>query len=135
MDFSISLKSINSDKPFSGFSKQLLMIYYISPLCPHCQNGYGTVQEIAKKYEPKGLASIAIVVKSVTESDILQFIEEYKATMPFFQDIEYEFLRKYGDGYVPKHYLVFPNGKTILYENYEKEIKKMVSDIEAFLSK
>ncbi len=134
MDFSIPLISINSDKPFSAFSKQLLMIYYISPLCPHCQNGYGTIQQIANKYKPKGLASIAIAVSSVSEDDILWFIEDQGASMPFFQDFEYEFMDKYGDGYVPRHYLVFPNGKTLTYGNSESDKKKMVSDIKAYIS-
>jgi len=133
MDFNIPLKSINSNKPFSEFSKQLLMIYYISPLCPHCREGYSDTQQIANKYEPKGLASIAIAVGE--ESEILKFIDEQGATMPFFQDSEYAFLKKYGDNTVPKHYLVFPNGKTVLYQNSDREIKKMVFDIEAFVKK
>ena len=133
MDFNIPLTSINSDKQFSEFSKHLLMIYYMDPFCPHCQNGYGTVQQIANEYGPRGLASIAIAVRS--ESDILEFIEEYKASIPFFQDFEYAFMKKYGIEFVPRHYLVFPNGKTVLYQNSENDIKKMVSDIEAFLSK
>ena len=133
MDFNIPLTSINSDKPFSAFSKHLLMIYYMDPFCPHCQMGYGTVQQIANEYGPKGLASTAIAVRS--ESDILEFIEEYEANIPFFQDSEYAFLKKYEIERVPRHYLVFPNGKTVLYQNSENEIKKMVSDIKTFLSK
>jgi len=133
MDFDIPLKSINSEKPFSEFNNKLLMIYYMSPLCPHCQEGYGDTQQIANKYEPKGLASIVIALGN--KNDILKFIEEYEASMPFFQDSESAFIKKYGDNYVPKHYLVYPNGKTILYQNSEDEIKKMVSDIEVFLSK
>jgi len=136
MDFNIPLIGINSDKPFSEFSsKRLLMIYYMNPFCSHCQNGYGAIQQIAKKYEPKGLVSIAIAISGVNKSDILWFIEEYEASIPFFQDSEYAFSRKYGTGYTPVHYLVFPNGKTLLYQNTERDIKKMVSDIEAFLSK
>ena len=135
MDFNIQLESINSDKPFSAFNKRLLMIYYIKPLCTYCQNGYGNIQQIANKYEPKGLASIAIVVGYANKSDILWFIEEYEASMPFFQDSEYMFSKKYGTGYTPMHYLVFPNRKILSYENSGSQIKKMVSDIEAYLSK
>ena len=133
MDFNIPLRSINSEKSFSEFNNKLLMIYYISPSCPHCRDGYGDTQQIANEYEPKGLASIAIALGN--KSDILKFIEEQGASMPFFQDSESAFIKKYGDNYVPKHYLVFPNGKTILYQNTEKDIKKMVFDIEAFLLK
>ena len=133
MDFNIPLISINSDKQFSSFSKRLLMIYYMDPFCPHCQRGYSSVQQIANEYEPRGLASIAIAVRS--ESDILEFIKVYGASMPFFQDSEYAFMEKFGIEYVPMRYLVYPNGKTLSYENSEIEIKKMVSDIETFLSK
>jgi len=132
MDFNIPLKSINSEKPFSEFNNKLLMIYYISPSCPHCRDGYGDTQQIANDYEPKGLASIVIAVGD--KNDILKFIEEQGASMPFFQDSEYAFLKKYGDNSVPKHYLVFPNGKTVLYQNSEREIKKMVFDIDTVIS-
>jgi len=133
IDFNIPLASINSEKPFSEFNNKLLMIYYMSPLCPHCRDGYGAIQQIAKKYGSKGLASIDIALGN--KSDILKFIEEYEASIPFFQDSESAFIKKYGDNTVPKHYLVFPNGKTVLYQHSEDEIKKMVSDIEKFLSK
>ena len=133
MDFNIPLTGINSDKQFSAFSEQLLMIYYMDPFCPHCQSGYSSVQQIANEYEPRGLASIAIAVRS--ENYILEFIEEYEASIPFFQDSEYAFMDKYGIEHVPMRYIVFPNGKTLSYENSESQIKKMVSDIEAFLSK
>jgi peroxiredoxin len=135
MDFNIQLTNINSDIPFSAFSNKLLMIYYISPLCPYCQRGYGAIQEIANEYESKGLASVAIAVGSVSESDILWFIEEQEASMPFFHDSENAFGKKYGYGYVPVHYLVFPNGKTVSYQNGESEINKMIFDIEEFLLK
>ena len=108
------------------------MIYYISPSCPHCRDGYGDTQQIANDYEPKGLASIVIAVGD--KNDILKFIEEQGASMPFFQDSECAFLKKYGDNSVPKHYLVFPNGKTVLYQNSEREIKKMVFDIDTVIS-
>jgi peroxiredoxin len=133
MDFNIPLKSINSKKSFSEFNKQLLMIYYISPLCPHCKDGYGDTQQIANEYEPRGLASIVIALGN--KNDILKFIEEQGASMPFFQDSENAFIKKYGDKYVPKHYLVYPNGKTLIYENSERDIKKMVFDIDVFLPK
>jgi len=135
MDFNIPLTSINNpDMPFSTYSQQLLMIYYFGPFCPYCQRNYGGIQRIAKEYEHRGLASIAVSVGSVSKSDILTFIEEQEGSIPFFQDSESKFGRKYGDGYVPRLYIVSPAGKIILHKNTEGgNLENIKSDIEKFL--
>jgi thiol-disulfide isomerase/thioredoxin len=137
IDFSISLAGLkDANMPFSVFSQRPLMIYYFSPHCPHCQKSYGGIQQIAKEYERTGLASIALSVGKVGKRDILMFMEQQKASIPFFQDTEGAFGQKYGDGYVPRLYLVSPDGKLIRYTAFESEnIKDIKSDIEKLLSK
>jgi peroxiredoxin len=112
------------------------MIYYFSPSCPHCQKNYGNIQQIAKEYERIGLASIAVSVGKVGKRDILMFMEQQKASIPFFQDTEGDFGQKYGDGYVPRLYLIFPDGKLIRHTAFESEnIKDIKADIERLFSK
>ena len=136
MDFGIKLTGIKDvNTPFSVFSSRPLMVYYFSPFCPHCQKSYGGVQQVAKEYEQRGLTSLAVSIGSVTKRDILQFMEQQKASIPFYQDTDQEFSKKYGDGYVPRLYLVSPDGKIVRYTSLEDEshIKEIKADIEKLL--
>jgi len=135
MDFGVKLTSIkDASILFKTFSSRPLMIYYFSPFCPHCQRSYPGIQQVAKEYEQKGLASIAISIGSVQKRDILAFMEERNASIPFFQDTDGDFSKKYGDGYVPRLYLVSPDGKIVRYASLENEhIKEIKTDIEKLL--
>ena len=135
MDFSIKLTGIkDANMPFSVFSSRPLMIYYFSPFCPHCQRSYGGIQRVAKEYEQKGLMSIAVSIGNVGKRDILMFMEERNASIPFFQDTEQDFSKKYGDGYVPRLYLVSSDGKVVRYTSVENEnLKEIKADIEKLL--
>ena len=135
MDFNIKLTGIKDvNTPFSVFSSRPLMVYYFSPFCPHCQRSYGGVQQVAKEYEQKGLTSLAISIGNVGKRDVLMFMEQQKASIPFYQDSEQDFSKKYGDGYVPRLYLVSPDGKIVRYGSVENEhIKEIKADIEKLL--
>jgi len=132
MDFNVKLTGIkDANMPYSVFSQRPLMLYYFSPFCPHCQKSYPGIQQVAKEYEQKGLVSIAVSVGSVGKRDILMFMEQHKAAIPFFQDSEQEFAKKYGDGYVPRLYLVSPDGKVTRYTSLEQDdLKSIRTDIE-----
>jgi thiol-disulfide isomerase/thioredoxin len=134
MDFSISLTGIkDSNMPFSAFSNRSLIVYHFSPFCPYCQKSYGSIQQVAKEYEQRGLASIAVSVSSVGKRDILMFMEQQNASIPFFQD-NGDFGKKYGDGYVPRLYLINPNGRVFRYTALDGEnLKNIKTDIEKML--
>jgi len=135
MDFNIPLVSIKgSDLIFSLFSSRPLMIYYFSPSCPHCKNSYGGIQKIAKEYEQRGLNSIAVSVSGAGKRDVQLFMADHKASIPFFLD-NGEFAKKYGDGYVPRLYLVLSDGKIIRHDDLENEnrLKLVKADIEKIL--
>ncbi|MDR3001877.1 MAG: TlpA family protein disulfide reductase [Fibromonadaceae bacterium] len=132
MDFSINLVGLkDANMPFSVFSDRPLMIYYFGPNCPHCQRTYGGVQQVAKEYEQKGLASIAISVGNASRMDLLKFMDQHKASIPFFQDTDQTFGKNYGDGYVPRLYLVQTNGQVYRYTSTDSEgMKEVKADIE-----
>jgi thiol-disulfide isomerase/thioredoxin len=130
MDFKIQMAGVKDDIPFSAFSSRPLMVYYFGPHCPHCQRGYSSVQQIAKDYEQKGLASIAVSVSNASKRDILGFMEQQRASIPFLQDGG-DFGKRYGDGYVPRLYLIHADGKVVRYTKFETEdYKDIRADIE-----
>jgi len=137
MDFNIKLTGIkDANMPFSVFSSRPLMVYFFSPFCPHCQRSYGGIQQVAKEYEQKGLASIAVSTggSGIGKRDILMFMEQQKASIPFFQDTEQDYGKKYGDGYVPRLYLISSDGKVVRYSSLENEnLKEIKADIEKLL--
>lgn len=135
MDFKIELTGIkDANMPFSVFSSKPLMLYYFSPFCPHCQRSYPNIQKVAKEFEQKGLSSIAVSVGSVSKRDILMFMEQQNASIPFFQDAKQDFGKKYGDGYVPRLYLIYPDGKVFRYTALENEnMADIKADIEKML--
>jgi len=138
MDFNIRLTEItDTNIPFSTLSSQPLLIYYYSPYCPHCPATYPSVQLMSKEYESYGLIFITISVGSADKRDILMFIEQYNvlnATIPLFQDSYQEFSKKYGDGYVPRIYLIFPDGKVLRYTNaYSEGLKDIKVDLNRLL--
>ncbi|MCL2282691.1 MAG: TlpA family protein disulfide reductase [Fibromonadales bacterium] len=135
MDFSIKLTGIkDANMPFSVFSSRPLMIYYFSPHCPHCKKGYNGFQQVAKEYEQKGLTGIAVSVGSVGKRDIMMFMEEHNASIPFFQDADQGFGNKYGDGYVPRLYLISADGKVTRYTNTDGDgLKDVRTDIDKLL--
>ncbi|MCL2260665.1 MAG: TlpA family protein disulfide reductase [Fibromonadales bacterium] len=129
MDFNIKLSGIkDANMPFSVFSSRPLLVYYYSPHCPHCQKGFPGVQQLAKEYEQKGFTSITISVGNVNRRDILMFMEQHKASIPFFQDTDQEFGKRYGDGYVPRLYLISPDGKVTRYTHTDSDGLKDIRD-------
>ncbi|GHV13710.1 hypothetical protein AGMMS49938_08660 [Fibrobacterales bacterium] len=137
MDFSIKLEGIKDPNlPFAIFDKRPLMLLYFSPFCPHCQRNYGGIQQIANDYKNAGLESIAVSVGNVSKKDVLMFIEQQEGTMPFFKDSDFKFGKVYGDGYVPRLYLISPDGKVVRYTDLESDhIKDIRADIEKLLGK
>ena len=135
MDFNIQLASIkDANMPFAVFSSRPLMIYYFGPHCPHCMRGYSGVQQLAVEYEQRGLSSIAVSVGNASRRDVLMFMEQQRATIPFFQDTEQDFGKKYGDGFVPRLYLVSSSGEVTRYTSSDSEgLKAVKADIEKLL--
>ncbi len=118
MDFSLPLTGISDPGIlFSHFSSRPLLIYYFSPKCPHCQRHMPEIQALMKEYEKDGLTGIAIGLGGgIKKNDIRRFIDEYKVSIPVFQDSDYKFAPLYGTGYIPVVYLVNKDGTFFRYE-------------------
>lgn len=118
MDFSKPLTGISDPGIlFSHFAKRPLLIYYFSPKCPHCQRHMPEIQNLMKEYESAGLTGIAIGLGGgIKKNDIRMFIDQFKVTIPVFQDANSAFGPIYGTGYIPVVYLVNPDGTFYRYE-------------------
>lgn len=138
MDFSIPLVGISDPGMlFSHFANKNLIIYYFSPKCVHCVNHYSQIQDIIKKYEPKGLSGIAIGLGGgIKKNNIRLFMNQQRASIPFFQDQNSKFGPKYGTGYIPALYLVLENGTFYRYaELNETNINHLMQTLNSLYSK
>ena len=118
MDFSLPLTGISDPGIlFSHYGNRPLLIYYFSPRSPHCQRHMPEIQTLVKEYESKGLTGIAIGIGGgIKKNDIRHFIDQYKVSIPVFQDGDYKFAPLYGTGYIPVVYLVNKDGTFYRYE-------------------
>jgi len=134
MDFDIKLDNIKNNVLFSTFRSQPLLIYFYSHYCQHCHTVYPGIRQLVKEYEKNGLAFIAISTGFSSKKDALLFMEqhnEYDTAIPFFYDSDNEFSQIYGDGYVPRLFLVFQDGKVIRYTNaFSEGLKKVKADLD-----
>ena len=123
MDFSLPMTGVSDPGiVFSHFAKRPLMIYYFSPKCPHCQKHFPEIQGIMKEYDSAGISGIAIAIGgNIKKNDIRMFIDQFKATIPVFQDGSQKFGPTYGNGYVPVLYLVMPDGTFYRYESMDEQ--------------
>jgi len=133
MDFDIKLDNIKNNVLFSTFRSRPLLIYLYSHYCQHCHTVYPGIRQLVKEYEKNGLAFIAISTGFSSKKDALLFMEQHnkKDTIPFFYDSDKEFSQIYGDGYVPRLFLVFQDGKVIRYTNaFSEGLKEVKADLD-----
>ncbi|HAO99092.1 MAG TPA: TlpA family protein disulfide reductase [Fibrobacteres bacterium] len=128
IDFSLKVKPISDpNMQFTKFSGKKSLIFYFSAKCPHCQHAFPFIQKVSDSLTAKGFASVAIAIKFNTDEDIHDFVRDFKARMPIFQDDDRSFGENYGTGYVPVIYLVNEKGEFIRYKNFdENETPKMI---------
>ena len=119
-----------------AYAGKPLFIFYFSTTCGHCRHATPEIQKIASEFSALGLTTLAIASGGNNKRDIRAFAEEFKLeNMVMLFDESRQFGQLYGDGYVPKIYLVKPDGSYILYKDFTKDLPQMRSDIAALLKK
>lgn len=125
MNFKVKASGVNvSAENLETYAGSPLFIFYFSTTCGHCRHATPEIKEIASAFKDKGIRSIALASGGNNKRAIRSFIEEYKldeAGIDVFFDESREFGELYSDGYVPKVYVVKPDGSLMTFKNFEQQ--------------
>jgi thiol-disulfide isomerase/thioredoxin len=77
-------KWLQGEDKISLESKKPTLVVFWELWCPHCQREVPKIQELYKKYSPKGFQIVALTKMSrgKTEKEIMGFLEENKVSYP-----------------------------------------------------
>ena len=128
----ISMKAENLE----AFAGKPLLMFYFSATCGHCAHAAPQILNIAKEFVPKGLTAMAIASGGNNKSGIRRFIDDAKFddNISVLWDESRQFGELYSDGYVPKVYLVNPDGSYKLYAAFEREKEDLKKEIAELLN-
>ncbi len=131
MNYFVKVTGITSEiQNLESFQGKPVFVFYFSTTCGHCQHAYPEVQKIADEFRSAGLTTLAIAAGSNTKKAILGFMEDQKAKdVTFVLDDSRQFGELYSDGYVPKAYLLRPNGEYYFYSSLEKDLDSIRTNI------
>lgn len=124
-----------SGEKLGEFTNRPLFVFYFSTTCPHCRHAAPVILEIADEFAKAGLTTLAVASGGNPKRGIRSFIDDLKwnESINVGWDEHRQFGELYSDGYVPKIYLVNPDGTYKLYGSIEKEKDQIKEDIKALL--
>ncbi len=128
----ISTKAENLE----AYAGKPLLMFYFSATCGHCAHAAPQILDIAKEFVPKGLTAMAIASGGNNKSGIRRFMDDAKFddNISVLWDESRQFGELYSDGYVPKVYLVNPDGSYKLYASFEREKEDLKKEIAELLN-
>ncbi len=135
MNFSVKASGITvKGENLSAFAGKPLLMFYFSATCGHCAHAAPQILEIAKEFAPKGLTTVAIASGGNNKPGIRRFIDDAKfdETIGVVWDEGRQFGELYSDGYVPKVYLVNPDGsykEYVAFEREKEDLKKEIAEL------
>lgn len=136
INFNVKVKGITLKTenllPFAG--KPMLLTYF-SATCGHCAHTAPQIVEIFKEFASRGLVSTTVFSSSNSKSGIRKFMDkaQFDERMNVVFDETRVFGELYSDGYVPKIYIVNPDGSYKLYVSLDNKIDAIKSEIAALL--
>jgi len=124
-----------SGEKLGEFANRPMFVFYFSTTCPHCRHAAPGVLEFANEFAKDGLTTLAIASGGNPKRGIRTFIDDLKwnENINVGWDEHRQFGELYSDGYVPKIYLVNPDGSYKLYGSIEREKDQIKEDIRALL--
>ncbi|WP_407444906.1 FKBP-type peptidyl-prolyl cis-trans isomerase N-terminal domain-containing protein [Fibrobacter sp.] len=125
----ISVKAENLEQ----FANKPLLVFYFSATCGHCAHAAPQILEIAKSVAGK-VTTVAVASGGNNKSGIRKFADNAKFddAINIVWDEARQFGELYSDGYVPKVYLVNPDGSYKQYAAFEREkedLKKEIAEL------
>lgn len=136
MNYNVKVTGItNKNTDLASYAGKPLFVFYFSSTCGHCQHAAPQIFEIAKSFSAKGLTTVAVASGGNNKSGIRKFMDNAKwdDVMNVVWDESRQFGELYSDGYVPKVYLVNPDGTYKLYAAFESEKETLKTEIAALL--
>ena len=130
-------KAIASDlENLEPFANKPLFVMYFSATCGHCAHAAPEVLAMAKEFAPKGLTTLAVASGGNQKVGIRKFMDNAKwdETINVVWDESRQFGELYSDGYVPKVYVVNPDGTYKMYGAFDSQKDEMKKDLEALVS-
>lgn len=118
-----------------AFLKRPLLVLYFSTTCPHCRHAAPEILAIADEFAKEGLTTLAVASGGNPKRSIRTFIDDLKwdENINVGWDEHRQFGELYSDGYVPKIYLVNPDGSYKLYGSLGSEKDQLKAEIKALL--
>ena len=135
MNFKVKASGVTvKGEDLSAYAGKPLLMFYFSATCGHCAHAAPQILEIAKEFAPKGLTTVSVASGGNNKSGIRRFIDDAKfdETISVVWDESRQFGELYSDGYVPKVYLVNPDGSYKQYAAFEREkddLKKEIAEL------
>ena len=135
MNFNVKATGITTKaENVTAFAGKPLLMFYFSATCGHCAHAAPQILEIAKEFAGKGLTTVAMASGGNNKSGIRKFMDNAKwdETINVLWDESRQFGELYSDGYVPKVYLVNPDGSYKQYVAFEREkddLKKEIAEL------
>ena len=136
MNFKVKVTGISTkDENLEAYAGKPLLISYFSATCGHCAHAAPQVVEMAKEFVPKGLTAITVFSGGNNKPGIRKFMDNagYDDNEKVVWDESRQFGELYSDGYVPKIYLVNPDGTYKQYAAFEKEKEDLKREIAELL--
>lgn len=130
-------KTIATDlENLEAFAGKPLFIMYFSATCGHCAHAAPEVLAMAKEFAPKGLATLAVASGGNQKVGIRKFMDNAKwdESINVVWDESRQFGELYSDGYVPKVYVVNPDGTYKMYAAFESQKDEMKQDLAGLVS-
>lgn len=127
-------KAIASEmEDLTAFAGKPLFVMYFSATCGHCAHAAPEVLAMAKEFAPKGITTLAVASGGNQKVGIRKFMDTAKwdETINVVWDEKRQFGELYSDGYVPKVYVVNPDGTYKMYTAFENQKDEMKQDLAA----
>ena len=143
MNFKVKATKIAVDKAIASdlenlapFANKPLFVMYFSATCGHCAHAAPEVLAMAKEFAPKGLVTLAVASGGNQKVGIRKFMDNAKwdESINVVWDESRQFGELYSDGYVPKVYVVNPDGSYKMYGAFDSQKEEMKKDLEVLVS-
>ena len=127
-------KSPGKNQSINGLKGKIVLITFFATWCGPCRQELPHIQsDIFNKYKNDPNFEILIFGREHNWEEVNKFKADNKFSMPFYPDPERKIYAKFAGQYIPRNFLISPEGK-VIYSSIgfnEKDFKELKELIEA----